>query len=193
MPKQQAPTPSPSGSPLAIASLTLEPAVPGDAARIAALRTAAASDLTARYGHGHWSSDSTARRVRLDLRRSMVCVARQDARIIATLRLATKKPWAIDMKYFSACDRPLYLTSMAVDPALQRRGIGRRCVEEVRRIAEAWPAEAIRLDAYDADAGAADFYRKCGFREVGRVTYRKIPLIYFERIIEWPAAVEEDP
>ena len=31
--------------------------------------------------------------------------------------------------------------------------------------------------------GAGDFYRKCGFREVGSATYRSAPLIYFELIL----------
>jgi hypothetical protein len=30
------------------------------------------------------------------------------------------------------------------------------------------------MEAYDAAAGAGEFYSKCGFREVGRVTYRKL-------------------
>lgn len=55
---------------------------------------------------------------------------------------------------------------------------------EAERVAQEWPADAIRLDAYDAEAGAGDFYRKCGFREVGRVSYRGVPLIYFERMLE---------
>jgi hypothetical protein len=50
-------------------------------------------------------------------------------------------------------------------------------------VARAWPSQAIRLDAYDATAGAGRFYLKCGFREVGRVTYRKVPLIYFELLL----------
>jgi hypothetical protein len=50
-------------------------------------------------------------------------------------------------------------------------------------VARAWPSQAIRLDAYDADAGAGGFYAKCGFREVGRVTYRTVPLIYFELLL----------
>ena len=48
---------------------------------------------------------------------------------------------------------------------------------------KAWPADAIRLDAYDAPAGAGDFYAKCGFREVGRATYRGVPLVYFELLL----------
>ena len=102
---------------------------------------------------------------------------------IATFKLATKKPWAIDTRYFTPCRKPLYLTSMAVDPARQRHGIGRLCLEDARRVAREWPAQAIRLDAYNAPAGAGDFYAKCGFREVGRVTYRSVPLLYFELVL----------
>jgi hypothetical protein len=40
--------------------------------------------------------------------------------------------------------------------------------------------DAVRLDAYDAVAGAGPFYEKCGFREVGRATYRITPLVYYE-------------
>ena len=113
----------------------------------------------------------------------MVCVARARGAVIATLNLSTRKPWAIDRTYFSACTAPLYLTSMAVHPDLQRTGIGRRCVDEARKIGKRWPGDAIRLDAYDAEAGAGDFYRKCGFMEVGRASYRDTPLIYFEMIV----------
>jgi GNAT superfamily N-acetyltransferase len=52
--------------------------------------------------------------------------------------------------WFELDDR--YLLAMAVTPAKQRQGIGRRCMEEAKRIARAWPADAIRLDAYDAAA-----------------------------------------
>jgi predicted N-acetyltransferase YhbS len=66
---------------------------------------------------------------------------------------------------------------MAVIPALPRQGIGSMLLKEAVKQARAWPADAIRLDAFDT-AGA--FYANCGFREVGRVTCRKAPPIYFE-------------
>jgi len=115
------------------------------------------------------------------MRISTVYIARDRNRLIATLTLSTPKPWAIDKKVFSASRRPLYLTSMAVAPDVQRQGVGRQCVDEARRIARRWPGEAIRLDAWDA--GAGDFYRKCGFGEVGRASYRNAPLIYFEMLL----------
>ncbi|HEY6384909.1 MAG TPA: GNAT family N-acetyltransferase [Candidatus Acidoferrum sp.] len=64
---------------------------------------------------------------------------------------------------------------------MQRQGIGRLLVAEAVKHALAWPANAVRLDAFDAGAGA--FCAKCGFREVGRVTYRKAPLVYFELVL----------
>ena len=57
---------------------------------------------------------------------------------------------------------------MAVDPSRQGTGVGRRCIAEAVTICRAWPADSLCLDAYDADAGAGEFYRKCGFTEVGR-------------------------
>ena len=164
-------------------ALALQEATESDVVAITKLRAAVAHDLTNRFGHGHWSSTGTENGVRLDLRKPGLFVARRRRRIIATLRLSTKKPWAIDPAYFTDADHPLYLTNMAVEPDLQRMGIGRSCLADAIRIAREWPATAIRLDAYDADAGAGGFYARCGFREVARVEYRSVPLIYYERLV----------
>jgi len=154
-----------------------------DAPELAALHTAVAEDLTRRYGRGPWSTQTTQKGVLFAMRRSRVVVARKGKRIVSSLNLHTRKPWAIDVSYFAAVNQPLYLTGMAVLPAMQRRGIDRLLLKKAVKIARAWPAEAIRLDAFDADAGAGAFYAKCGFREVGGATYRKAPLIYFEQLL----------
>jgi hypothetical protein len=163
--------------------LALTLATEADAAAIASVHTAASEHLTDVFGRGHWSSTVSAKSMFLNLGRSKIYVVRLRKRIIATLKLGTKKPWAIDTKYFTVCQRPLYLTGMAVHPTRQRQGIGRSCLEEAAKIARAWPADAIRLDAYDADAGAGEFYRKCGYQEVGRASYRNNPLIYHEMLL----------
>src|SRR5690348_12055086 len=127
-----------------------------DAIQIAALHNAVAEDLTRRYGPGRWSSTQTERGVLNNLRKpnfSKILTARTAGRIIATLRLATKKPWAIDTAYFTPVRRPLYLTGMAVHPDHQSKGVGRRLLKEAESLARKWPADAIRLDAFDADAG----------------------------------------
>jgi GNAT superfamily N-acetyltransferase len=154
-----------------------------DAPGVAALLNAVAADLTARFGIGHWSSVMTDKMVRANMKRAAVFVVRDDDRLAATLTIATRKPWAIDRKFFTQVARPVYLLAMAVDPQRQRQGLGRACVAEAVERCVDWPADALCLDAYDAAAGAGDFYRKCGFAEVGRATYRNTPLIYFERLV----------
>jgi ribosomal protein S18 acetylase RimI-like enzyme len=163
--------------------IKLQVATEADARELVSLRTAVSERLTAQYGKGAWSGGATDNGVLYSMRTATVYVARRRNRLIGTLTLSTRKPWAIDTKYFSASERPLYLTTMAVDPDEQRKGVGRGCIEEACRIAKERPSDAIRLDAWDAEAGAGEFYRRCGFREVGRATYRIAPLIYFERLL----------
>ena len=163
--------------------IKLEIAKPEDADAIVSLQMAVDEKLTSVHGISAWSGRTSVKGVLFVMRHSKVFIVRRQNKIIAMLTLNTKKPWAIDRKYFSKCQHPLYLTSMAVTPGLQRQGIGKLCVEAATKIAKDWPADAIFLDAYDAAAGAGDFYRKCGFREVGRVSYRSVPLLYFELLL----------
>jgi GNAT superfamily N-acetyltransferase len=156
---------------------------PEDATELSALHTAVADHLTSRYGKGPWSSHTSEKGVLYAMRHSRVLVATDGTAIVATFQLATKKPWAIDISYFTACAKPLYLLAMAVMPATQREGIGRRCLEEAERLAREWPADGIRLDAYDAAAGGGGFYQRCGYLEKGRVCYRNAPLIYYELVL----------
>jgi GNAT superfamily N-acetyltransferase len=158
-------------------------ATEADVADLVALRNAASEHLTLQFGKGPWSGKGTERGALFGMTRSTVYIFRRRRRLIATFALTMRKPWAIDTSYFTASRRPLYLIGMAVDPKEQRKGIGRQCLEQASRMAKKWPADAIRLDAFDAEAGADEFYRKCGFREVGRVRYRDNPLIYFEMLV----------
>jgi GNAT superfamily N-acetyltransferase len=163
-------------------ALKLQPATPEDAEAIAALRNAVSDDLTFRHGRGWWTAHCTTAGVLFDLRNAMLFAALQRGEVVASLRLATRKPWAIDLATFSQARRPLYLTALVVAPELQRQGIGRECLEQAIRIARQQGSDAIFLDAYDHPAaGAGPFYAKCGWRETGRATYRKVPLIYYER------------
>ena len=169
--------------------IRIEEATPEDIPGIVAVRVNAAEDLTARFGGGHWSGHATEKGVAWDMRQGNVLVARRGERraIVATLKIATRKPWAIDVSWFAPCKKPWYLTNMAVDPAHQGMGIGKRSVLEAVRLVRTLGGDAVRLDAYDSveGAGAGPFYEKCGFTEVGRATYRVTPLIYYElRLID---------
>jgi ribosomal protein S18 acetylase RimI-like enzyme len=151
-----------------------------DAATLAALRVAAADRLTRDYGEGHWSAHTNEASVLRDLKTSRVLAIRDRGTIVGTLTLQTKKPWAIDLAYFMPCRKALYLINMAVAPDRQRSGVGRQLLDEALVVARAFPADAIRLDAYDHAAGAGGFYRKCGYTQVGGKAYRGVPLLYFE-------------
>lgn len=159
-----------------------------DALGLQRLELQVAQDLTARHGRGHWSSCPSEAGVLRRIRQSHVVVASLDSEIVGTLTLATKKPWAIDVSYFTLVPKALYLLSMAVQPSRQRQGLGRNLLQEAHRLAESWPAEAIRLDAYNAPAGAGAFYARCGYQERGRVVYRGTPLIYYEHLLKLQTA-----
>ena len=161
----------------------LHPATVHDVPELVRLRVAVNRHLAQEFGQGFWVGRPTERGALAAMKRGTVLVARFRGRLIGTLTLSTRKPWSIDAQYFQPGEMPLYLTSMAVDPREQRSGVGRGCLEEARRVAREWPADAIRLDAFDAAAGAGEFYRKCGYREVGRAVYRGTPLVYFEMLL----------
>ena len=150
--------------PPAHSSVYLEVATLRASAAIASLLNATIAQLTRLHGKGPWSGQVTARGVRFEMTRSVVYLARVRGRVIATLTLSRRRPWAIAPSYFTASRRPLYLTAMAVHPDHQDRGMGRRCMKEVRTLAEDWQADAVRLDAFDAAAGAGGFYSACGMR-----------------------------
>jgi len=159
----------------------LEAAGPEDIPQWVALRGAVSEGLAKHFGEGYWCFRSTEKGAAFQLRQGGVYVARWRGGLVAALRLSKRKPWAIDRSFFSTSRLPFYLTDMTVAPRYQRKGLGRQCIEEARRIAVAAGADAICLDAYDCAAGAGPFYAKCGFREVGRTVYRGAPLVYFER------------
>ena len=166
-------------------NLSFSTAVADDALAIAVLRNAASESLTRRYGEGSWSSHTTEKSVLRDLDRPRFfqnIIARKNSTIVASLCLQTKKPWAIDATYFTNVNKPLYLINMAVHPDWQGKGVGRLLMKEAARVAQGWPCDGIRLDAWDASAGAGPFYAKCGYRQVGRKIYRHAPLIYYELV-----------
>ena len=161
--------------------IKLQPAKISDAAELAKLHSLEAELLTLEFGAGPWSNPTSEKSMLLALRTSSVFVARMNLEIIATLRLNVKKPWAIDTSFFTPSKHPLYLLAMAVAPAHQRQGIGRQCLREAERIARKMGVDFLRLDAFDAPAGAGSFYARCHWTEVGRKTYRGAAMIYFER------------
>src|ERR1700759_4732000 len=100
--------------------LVLALASESDAEEIAFLRNSVAADLAARSGSGA-GSRTTAKGGLYHLRLGQILVARHKGRIVGSLLLVKKKPWAIDVNYFTPVPSQIYLVSMNVDPALQRK------------------------------------------------------------------------
>jgi GNAT superfamily N-acetyltransferase len=167
--------------PPAHSSAWLEVATLRDARALAALRSGTAAHLEARFGPGPWAGHGSEQGARRNMANGVVYVRREDGHIVAAFTLSRRKPWAIDPAHFSPAAAPLHLTGMMVEPGRQRSGLGRRCLVELATLARDWKADAVRLDAFEAPAGAGGFYAACGWRETGRVAYRGTRLIYFER------------
>ena len=163
--------------------LVLSSASESDAEEIAALRNTVAADVAQRSGLSGGAHRTTAKGVLYHLRLGQILIARRKGRIVGSLVLVKKKPWAIDVSYFSPVQSQLYLLSMNVDPALQRKGIGSQLIDYAKTTAKAGGYKAIRLDAFEASPWAVAFYPSCGFIERGRTIYRVARLVYFECLL----------
>jgi len=155
-------------------------AIPSDAAALAALRTDVARDMTQRFGEGAWSAAPIEPDVARQVSESRVLVARRGAELVGTVRLVRALASAIDTSAFTQVTTALYVLGLAVVPTARGQGVGRCLMDAAKDAARAWPAQALWLDAYEHSAGAGPFYLKCGFRAVGRTTYREMPLTFYE-------------
>jgi GNAT superfamily N-acetyltransferase len=72
----------------------------------------------------------------------------------------------------------LVIHRLCVDPAIQRRGLGRQLMDFAERYATDKKYASIRLDAYSGNADALAFYRQRGYRDVGQVRFPRRPLTF---------------
>jgi predicted N-acetyltransferase YhbS len=118
--------------------LTFRLATDADIPALLALRRAVGSDQERRFGHDRWTTTISERSIARGLRFSRVLVALDRRRIVGTLRMEARKPWAIDLRYFTAVPKAVYLHDVDVAPERQRTGIGRALVEHAKVEARAW-------------------------------------------------------
>lgn len=154
-----------------------------DVSELLSLQLAIDADQAERFGDDRYTTTISEKSIARSLKSSRMVVATRRGRIVGTVRMETKKPWAIDLSYFTPACTAVYLHNVNVHPALQRSGIGRQLMERVKHVAKEWPVDAIRLDAYDGPSGGGPFYRKCGFTKLGHAVYRRVPLIYYELVL----------
>ena len=155
-----------------------------DAAQIRAVRSAAAEDLTRRFGSGHWSQVSGVRTIRKHLADETTWAGEQSGELVATLRLTEAKigfyrsAWFANPKSIAR-----YLMHMAVSPDHQGFGCGTALLAEIEKVASKLGAECVRLDSYDAPAGAGPFYAKAGYTRVHSGEVNGVPLLYWEKLL----------
>ena len=64
-----------------------------------------------------------------------------------------------------------HLTNLAVDEAYRRRGVGSTLLAECLRRMRKAGCSSVRLEVRESNSAARAFYRRHGFREVGRVRW----------------------
>ena len=135
---------------------------------IAKLRTAAGAALARKHGPGHWAGISTDAGVMRDIRAAHVLVGIARRKIVGTLTLQKKKPWAIDVSYFTTVPRAIYLINMAVLPRRWGKGIGRALLDAL--IVESEKRGFRQMLAVIGDSAnkpSIELHRAAGFRMVG--------------------------
>jgi GNAT superfamily N-acetyltransferase len=168
--------------------LALRAARAEDVERVRTILEAAAADLTARFGEGHWSRVSAVETLRRHADQGTLFLAEIDGAAIGAMQVTDRKVSFYRGEWFAhPKDAAAYLLDMAIEPAHQRRGLGRRAMALAEELARARGLPAIRLDAYGGPAGAGGFYAKCGYRLVHTGTFNGIALEYFEKLLGPPA------
>lgn len=164
--------------------ITIRAAKHDDAETIHAIRTSAAEALTDAFGTGHWSHVATLRTLERHTVDRDLFVVENAGTAIATFELTSKKPGFYSKTWFADPAAPaIYLFNMAVDKTSQRNGFGRKIMAEMEATAAADGKYALRLDAYDAPAGAGTFYEKCGYSLVHSGSFNRVALCYYEKIL----------
>lgn len=95
-------------------------------------------------------------RMYLALRSSFCVIAEADGRLAGFTIMDHRPP------------RPAYMVTIDVDPVMRRHGIATTLLEEVERRVIRAGGTGIRLEVAVNNQSAIDFYKRHGFREIGR-------------------------
>lgn len=95
-------------------------------------------------------------RMYLALRSSVCVIAEADGRLAGFTIMDHRPP------------RPAYMVTIDVDPGMRRHGVATALLQEVEARMQRAGGTAIRLEVATSNQGAIDFYKRHGFREIGR-------------------------
>ena len=82
--------------------------------------------------------------------------------------------------------RPLIIHRLAVHPAHQGKGLGKRLLNFAEEYAFKKGYTSIRMDVYSQNPGAIGMYERAGYEVRGtiRFPFRKVPYYCFEKLIQ---------
>jgi GNAT superfamily N-acetyltransferase len=138
-------------------TLAVRAATPADAGAVYALLAAAGRAL-AREGFRNWSEPYPLALLERAIAEGALFVAHDGGALVATYALRLAPPHAYDPEPWPEPSRTaMYLNRMAVEPELQRRGIGKQLLAAIHAHAVREGARAIRCDVVTASEGLRRF------------------------------------
>ncbi len=72
---------------------------------------------------------------------------------------------------------------LCLDPAFQKRGIGKRTMLHIEDLCRAQSIHAIRLDSFEKNLQSTNLYRSLGYKDVGFANWRKGKFHLMEKIL----------
>jgi GNAT superfamily N-acetyltransferase len=150
--------------------------------QIAAVRDDSSGDLQRRFGEGHWCGITNPDRLKREIKKGrQLYLVSSAGEPVATFAIAESGPKFLRPDWFTEPQSPaMYLTGLSVVCAGQGQGVGRWCMKFIRKNVASRGFKWLRFDAYDAPAGALDFYAKCGCAERQRFDFNGVALIAIE-------------
>lgn len=129
----------------------------------------------ARQGMNFSAAGQDAETTRRRAAEGQCLVAERSGEIVGTVTVcgpydADAAPWSADVPWFRDRDTA-HFHQFAVDPALQRQGLGRRLVQACEQWAHEHGFKRMALDTAEPAAALRGLYRRLGYAEVGQVQW----------------------
>ncbi len=139
-------------------------------------------DLASR-GFPNWDPPYPLERMRADAAvDELYAVRTPDDSVVATYALSLRPPYPDDApRWQSADDEAIYLSRLAVLPAIHGGGIGAWCLAQVEERAAMLGRRAVRFDVYAPNENARAFYERRGYRLRGERSRKAMSYACYEK------------
>ena len=167
--------------------LTITPARGEEIETIWPMVTRAVTHMNA-LGNPQWGEDYPTRaHYATDLDRGELYAAREDGKILGVACLNTARAVEYAPLPWKSGGPALVIHRMAVDPEVQRRGVGRALFTFTEELARKKGLAAIHADTYSLNEGMQTLFLAMGYSRVGFVRfgrpYRELDYPCFEKLL----------